>query len=172
MELYQERMKRVRICLEPKELDKDYKTHLYQKIYKKWNHTCTNEVGMLMKIQEDFCIIAHEIMTMTPNVFFLIDIRLITYLPKPNHIINAKIEKTFSYGIFASYLENIRIIVPIEYHPDLKFMKDFTNQYIYDTKNKIMIKQKDFIRISLKEVRFEKDGFSCIGLYKPDIEKT
>lgn len=150
----------VRFSLAPQYADAQYKDHLFSFIQKKYEKKTLREYGFIYKIICIQKILHHEIMSIYPNIFFILEIRVLLYYPKIGDRLELPIHKVFEHGIY--FIEDkIRIIAPTIFCVPCKVEKDFTSYYIQcGTK---IFKRGDTISIELIEIRFEKDGFSCLA---------
>lgn len=153
-----------RVCLEPKHLSSDYREKIKQDIIEKYENTCVKEVGYISKIIDIQKIIHDKVMNMIPFVFFLVEVQVLSYLPELNDIIDIKINFIFNHGIFG-YYEKIKILIPMQACEEWMIHQKNQNETILIYKNdpKITLKKDDNIKVLVKNIRFEKDNFSCIG---------
>lgn len=152
----------IRFCLSPQYLDKNYKSHLLRFIKEKYENKSFKEYGYILEVVELKNILKEEIMSMIPNVFFMIDIVIRVYKPMVGDKLDVVIDKMFPHGIFMME-DKIRILIPINLCPGFQIEKDFSSFYLAELSTKKIYRKGEHLKVELVEVRFEKDGFSCIG---------
>uniref|UniRef100_A0A6C0IEC2 RNA polymerase Rpb7-like N-terminal domain-containing protein n=1 Tax=viral metagenome TaxID=1070528 RepID=A0A6C0IEC2_9ZZZZ len=159
----------LRFCLAPEYFDADYKDHLLNSIREKYENKSFKEYGYILEIQEIERILNEEIMSMVPNVFFMVQVRALLYLPRVGDRLEVQIDKIFHHGIFI--MENkIRILIPIALSTEYEVQKDFSSFYLLNTQTHKTYRKDDRLHVELVEVRFEKDGFSCIASIVSSVE--
>jgi len=152
----------LRFCLAPEHFDAQYKTHLLRSIKERYENKSFKEFGYILEIQGIRAILNEEIMSMVPNVFFMVRVDALLYRPKVGDHIEVKIDKIFHHGVFIME-DKVRILIPIALCPRHEVQKDFSSFYILDTQTQKTFRKDDTLTVELVEVRFEKDGFSCIA---------
>jgi len=159
----------IRTWLEPSELDCHYWDRLLKKIRKEWEGECDERYGMIVRVVKIDRIVRQCVMEIIPGVTFMLDVIIKTYLPQNGDTMQVRVDKILSHGVFAHPFPKIRVFVPIVYHPQYKYLKDFTNgclERITDDRDTVLPKRihvHDPLTISLKEIRFEKDAYSCLA---------
>ena len=155
----------IRYCLAPEYLDGKYKSHLLRFIREKYENTSHREFGHILDIIDIVEITNENIMSMVPSVFFMVKVMAKLYKPKVGDDLQVPIDKIFHHGVFIVQ-DKVRILVPIMMCEEYIVQKDFSSFYLqHKTTNKIFRKD-DVVAIRLIEVRFEKDGFSCIAVVR------
>ena len=152
----------IRFCLAPEHFDAKYKTHLLRSIRERYENKSFKEFGYILEIIGIHKIMNEEIMSMVPNVFFMVMVDAKLYRPQLGDQLEVKIDKIFHHGIFIME-DKVRILIPIALCARHEVQKDFTSFYLVDTKTQKSFRKDDSLTVELVEVRFEKDGFSCIA---------
>ena len=154
----------VRICLSPEELNCDFETHLLKLIKGKYEKTCMKSIGYIYEIISIKKIMYEEIMKMVPNVMFVINVKVKSYLPEANDEIELKVNQIFQHGIFGS-IDKIKVLIPIQNCGDYIVEQDKKSEYylIHKTVKTKQIKMNDRIHAQLKKIRYEKDTYSCLA---------
>lgn len=165
---YSERNIVVQTSLSPENMDKNYMTHLYRNIEKDFQHKCHAEHGLILKILRIDKIVSHYITDMIPNASFIVNVCIQTYQPVIGNVLNIPVDKILHHGLFCNVFSKIRIFIPFSYIPQYVYTKDFTSSYLelVDKKSPLIpkiIRKNDVISVLLKEVRYEKDGYSCLA---------
>ena len=152
----------LRFCLAPEHFDAHYRDHLLQAIREKYENKSFKEYGYILEIQAIERILNEEIMSMVPNVFFMVHVRALLYLPRVKDRLEVQIDKIFHHGVFIME-DKIRILIPIALSTEYEVQKDFSSFYLLNTTTQKTFRKDDHLQVELVEVRFEKDGFSCIA---------
>jgi DNA-directed RNA polymerase subunit E'/Rpb7 len=160
----------IRTWLEPSQLDHSFSDHLLKKIKKEWEGKCDRRYGMIVEIVKIGRVVRQCVMEIIPNVIFMVEAIIRTYSPKVGDVMQVSVDKILSHGLFAHPFPKIRVFIPLMYHPQYRYSKDFTSGFLdliqksSELPNRIKI--TDSINILLKEIRFEKDGYSCLAQIK------
>jgi len=162
-ELFETKIVETHVCLEPKELDSNFEEILYQKVKKKLEDTCLKDYGYIYKVISIHKYMFEEIMKMIPNIFFLIEVKINSYLPKIGDKIKINVEFIFNHGIYGGF-EKIKVLVPIQTLHDWKLNQEFSHLMLIHKDNiKNTIKKGDIIHVEITNIRFEKQNFSCLA---------
>lgn len=143
------------IEIHPKYLNSDVKTHIKDILEK--TKICTKKYGYIVKINEIVNIYSLPISTVTKFPVFSIVFSADTILPKPDKILECKINMVSQQGLIMKY-GSMNIFLP---YTNLK-------EYTYNkedktfTKGKKVIKADDNIKVKLTVVKYEKQVFNCI----------
>jgi DNA-directed RNA polymerase subunit E'/Rpb7 len=152
----------VRFCLKPEYLDSHYKEHLFRFIQKQYEKKCFQDHGYIYKVIGLSKILKEEIMSIVPNNYFILEVSVCFFYPKIGQQFSIKIDRIFAHGIFF-WEDMIRILVPLSMCSSCVIDKDFSSYYVQHTTTQQIFRKNDTVKIELVDVRFEKDGFSCIG---------
>jgi DNA-directed RNA polymerase subunit E'/Rpb7 len=151
----------VHIYLVPDEICKDYNKFLLQKVKDIYEKHAFEEHGIIYKVNKVNKIKSNTISDIGTSILFLVEIDIDRYLPKQDDNLYLPINKICPYGIF--FLENkIRILIPSSSLNGYEMKK--RESYYYIEKDCVEIRENGEIKLRLTEVRFEKDGFSCLGV--------
>lgn len=152
----------LRFCLAPEFFDANYKTHLLRSIRERYENKSFKEFGYILEILGIHQILNEEIMSMVPNVFFMVEVDARLYRPQVGDHLEVRVEKIFHHGVFIME-DKVRILIPIALCALYEVQKDFSSFYLLHTKTQKTFRKGDALTVELVEVRFEKDGFSCIA---------
>lgn len=148
------------LYLFPDEINKDYEITLLKKVKEKYEQYAFEEFGIIYKVNKINKILKNSISEVGTFILFLLEIEIERYLPRQNDELELKINKICCYGIF--FLENrMRILIPKSCINKYELEKK-ENDYILKLENQEIL-QNDTINLKLTEIRFEKEGFSCLG---------
>ena len=150
------------ISLKPEFLNNDYKDNIYTSIKEKYEKKCLGKYGFIHKVIKIQRIRSDEIGSIIPTLNLIVSTVLICFLPKINMEFEINVSIILVHGIFC-YMDKIRILIPILNLEDWEVQKDFTSQKLINRLTDKILKKDDRIMIKLQEVRFEKDGYSCIA---------
>ena len=142
-----------RIYLEPKYLDKNIMNHLLKTINKAMFGEFNKEYGYIISANRIIKIVDNE------NTFFVLKFEAKTYKPKIKQKVDGVVCGVYEEGIFIKVFEKMKILIPHIYLKDYKFNDVF---HSFENKNnKIGIGDK--INVEIKAVKYDKNGFCCIG---------
>lgn len=158
----------IRTWLEPSELDHQYSDRLLKKIRTEWEGKCDERYGMIVRVVKIDRVVRQCVMEIIPGVTFMLDVIIDTYLPQIGDTMQVCVDKILSHGVFAHPFPKIRVFIPMVYHSQYKYLKDFTNSYLEKsaedhTNLPKRIHINDALTIILREIRFEKDAYSCLA---------
>ena len=151
-------MKIVLDCiLEPKFLDKNYKEHLIEILKKKYTYVSVKQ-GYIVSVNKILDIIYNEIDTnYNLKIKTLCDTNIIK-LDKGIILRDCKITMIHNNGIFVNKY-TIKILIP---NNDNLFEYE-NNSCRYKDK---VLKCGDSIEVKIQDIRFEKNEYTCIGIFK------
>lgn len=152
----------VEIFLSPDKMGGDYKNNIMKVLRDKYEKNCIADWGYILKINKLVRMISDEIGNITPAVKMLIEVNMTVIMPEVGMDFTMGIDIIFTHGIFI-HRDKVRILMPIASMEGWTVIKDFTSQKLVHTKTNAVLKTNDKIHIRLVNVRFEKDGYSCIG---------
>lgn len=150
------------ISLDPGMLNQHYKENILSSLKKKYEKKCLSKHGFIHEIQRIVKIQSDEIGSIFPTSNLIAATDLTCFLPIINMEFEISISIILVHGIFC-YMDKIRILIPMANLKDWELQKDFTSQKLINKKDSRILKKDDVIMIRLEEVRFEKDGYSCIA---------
>jgi DNA-directed RNA polymerase subunit E'/Rpb7 len=150
------------ISLFPSKLDHNYQKHILESIRSKYEHTCIQKYGYVLKVIKIKRICSHSIASLVPNATFNVDTCMLTFFPKIGMDFKITIDLIVSHGIFIQR-NKIRIIIPLVSMEGWKLQKEFSGQQLVHSGSSSRLVKGDMVNIVLAEIRFDKDGFSCIG---------
>lgn len=150
------------ISLTPDKLNKNYRDNIIKSLVERYEGQCIPKLGYIIKILKTGNIISDVIGSMTPNAIIVVQVVVLIFLPIESMRLTVNIDIIFNHGIFA-HRDKIRILIPITSLNDWVIHNDFTQHKLIHKNTGQILRKGDTITIELKEVRFEKDGYSCIG---------
>jgi len=152
-----------RVSLEPDKLDKNYKEKLTEIVRKNFENTCLKNKGYIRKVVGIKEIVNEEIMKMIPNVYFSVIALVQCYIPKIGDFLDIHVDFVFNHGIFGGF-EKIKVLIPIQSCEEWTLQQDFSALYlVHKTDSQKNIKKGQILRVEIKNIRFEKDNFSCLA---------
>jgi DNA-directed RNA polymerase subunit E'/Rpb7 len=162
--LFQDNILETRVCLLPEELDKNYQDLLLQKVKLQFEKTCIKNIGYIDTVININEYIHEEIMKMVPDVFFLLKVKVKSFIPKIGDQVKMNVDFVFNHGVFGGF-EKIKILIPIQVcENDWKLQQDFSGLFLSNKINpKLNIKKGAEVLVELNKIRFEKDNFSCLA---------
>ena len=152
----------VEIFLSPDLMGRKYKDNIMKILKEKYEKNCIPEWGYILKINKLVRMISDEIGNITPAVKILIEVNMTIIMPQIGMEFTMGIDIIFTHGIFI-HRDKVRILIPIASMEGWTMIKDFTSQRLVNSQTNAVLKTNDKINIKLVNVRFEKDGYSCIG---------
>lgn len=150
------------ISLEPGMLNQEYKENILSSLKQKYEKKCLSKYGFIHEIKRIVKIQSDEIGSIFPTSNLIAATELTCFLPRINMRFEIRISIILVHGIFC-YMDKIRILIPIANLAHWELQKDFTSQKLINKIDHRILKKDDVILIRLEEVRFEKDGYSCIA---------
>lgn len=150
------------VSLAPEFLDRHYEDNIFKALVDKYEGKCLSELGYILKVLKTGKMISDEIGSIMPSVLVVMEVQLMVFLPTRGMRLTVSIDIIFNHGIFANR-DKVRILVPMTFLKDWNVHKDFTSHKLIHEKEGTILKQGAKITIELQEVRYEKDGYSCIG---------
>lgn len=154
-----------KIQLHPSNISSDYEKILLDKIVEKFEKKSFEQNGIISKVLK---ILECKSLPITENSIylqFLITFEAETYKPLVDNEMEISIHKIYSYGIFY-FDEQIRILIPSSSFEDDYSLEKKEDVFILKNKKNETIQEGDTIKIILTNVRFEKNGFNCLGKIK------
>tara|TARA_Y100000389_G_scaffold199548_1_gene238153 strand:- start:1440 stop:1922 length:483 start_codon:yes stop_codon:yes gene_type:complete len=147
------------ICLDHKNMNKNYKDFLLSKIKKITKNECTKKYGHIIDVKEIKEILDNKISAAKSSLIF--DLIFIADILKPEigKEIMATVCMITENGIFLEVHEKLNILIPLNELTEYKLQDD---KYI-NKKNKKSIKYNDTIKVGIKAVKYYNQNFSCIG---------
>lgn len=151
-----------KICIEPKYLDDNIKSHLLKKIQKDILGKCDQSYGYVTKIYKKIEIVENIISTAGPGVFFLVKFEAQVLKPEVGSEYEGVVCMVSSHGIFVEVFQKIKVFIPADKMDGFKFDK---NKQVFK-RGKETISESDTVEISITMIRYEKQNFNCIGSLK------
>ena len=153
----------VDIVLSPSDLIYDIEDIVFQKVISKMKSFAFEEHGIITDIKEIKSIEHQRITEISTAIFTVALILVDCYKPRVHDIIQCKIRKIFNYGLFFSENE-LRILIPISTIQSDWTLEKVKDDYILrNTKTNATLSSNSEVPIQIQDVRFEKNGFSCIA---------
>lgn len=158
--IFKEHIFHFKIILTPEELTKDFKCILLKKVKEEYEGKAIENYGLIKSVERIVKIEEERILDPIPNVLFHIKVAVISYIPIKDDIINMKIEKIISYGIFLQ-MQSFRVLIPLS-NLDENVRIDIGKSAVI-VKEKQEFKKDMDLQIKLQEIRYEKNGYNCLA---------
>lgn len=104
------------------------------------------EFGIIQKIIKVKKILKEQITNIDANLYLVIEMNVSIYSPSVYDIIEMKVKKILSYGIYLE-LPFIKCLISLE----------------NDTTKNTPLEMDQVIKVKLSDIRFDTDSFHCIG---------
>lgn len=104
------------------------------------------EFGIIQKIIKVKKILKEQITNIDANLYLVIEMNVSIYVPHVYDIIEMKVKKILSYGIYLE-LPFIKCLISLE----------------NDTTKNTSLEMDQVIKVKLSDIRFDTDSFHCIG---------
>lgn len=162
---------RLEVILSPSDLQYNVNNILMKKIKSKMLDNAFEQYGIVKKIDNIDRIFHQQITENSMAILTVVDVTLYSYLPKVGDVISYPIKKIFNYGIYFVDAE-LRILIPLSTLPENFHLQKQDQDYYLSNESKT-IRSNDVVELEIVDVRFEKNGFSCIAkLLQNDIKKS
>lgn len=148
-----------RICLEPKYLDSNVRSHLLKKVYEQTKDECTEENGHLLEIKDLKKIVSNRISPATSDIVFTIQFEAIMLKPEKGKKLSGTVCMVFQAGVFIEVMGILKVLIPITSMPGYKLNK--TGSVF--TKGLKRIKEGDIVTVCISEVTYKDKEFSSFG---------
>jgi len=152
----------VNVSLLPASMDRHYLSHLVETVRTKYEGKAFRTLGIVLKVERLVEILKQEIMAMDGMVSFLVKIEIRSYFPRVHDVLQVTIDKILPHGIFIAD-KNMRIFVPLNLCSEYVIEKDFTSFYAQHRPTMELFRKDSRFAVTLIEIRFENDSFSCIA---------
>lgn len=149
-----------KISIEPQYLYRDLDKHILEKILFVCKDECDKSYGYILNVNKVVKVKDNYISNVDSNAIFIVDIEILSLLPKINDVYSDKVSMIFSGGLFINYKNKIKILIPISSLDDYSY--DSTNKILKGPK-KTSIKENDTIKVKITGVKYSKKNFSCFG---------
>lgn len=150
---------RKKICLRPNLFDNDLNVHLYDKLNKSLNGTCTRKDGYIISVDRKINVIDNEV-TADGSILFDVEFTVHTLKPEKGQLLKGETCMIFQDGIFVEVENNMKVLVPSTKIDQLKFDK---KSGTFKGKNK-SICLGDNITVKVDQIRYDLSGFKIIGV--------
>jgi len=155
-----------RIAMTPCMLGKQYKEHLLREAKRKMEKTSDKQMGVLLRVEKIHRILKENIGTMIPEVLCRVSFDVLAYRPCVGDHIQMTIQKIFHHGVF--FQDILRVLIPSSDCSPFVIQKDFSSFFLQHKTT--ILRKGDPATILIRQIRFEKDGFSCIGKLVTDLQ--
>lgn len=156
----------VELTLLPHEIKKNFQAVLRKKIDDLIINKAFDNYGIITEIQEVKNIKYQEINEISTAIHVIVEILVQSYRPNIGDKIESPIKKIFNYGLFFSEKE-LRILVPLSKISSNWTLDKYEEDYVLK-KESCLLQKNDKILLEIVDVRFEKNGFSCIAKFAND----
>ena len=153
----------VDVVLSPSDLKYDIKDIVFEKVVSKMKSSAFEEHGIITDIKKIKSIEHQRITETSTAIYTVASIIVDCYRPRVSDIIKCKIRKIFNYGLFFSD-KQLRVLIPISTINSDWTLEKMKDDYILTSKttNSQLLTDSE-VPIQIQDVRFEKNGFSCIA---------
>lgn len=148
------------IEITPDKLDCNIKDHIIEQIKGKIG-TCSKKHGYILDIVEIKNIVNKSISNTSSNIVFKVDYNAKILKPDIDKVVKCKVNMIFTQGIFAG-INKMNILIPEDQLINYTFNHKDNTYY----NGKKVIKKGDEIDIVIKNVKYMKKQYSCIGVLK------
>jgi DNA-directed RNA polymerase subunit E'/Rpb7 len=150
-----------KICIEPEFLYTGLNEKLLDKVKKVYENECTKETGYILRVNKIVEIKDNYISNVNSSIVFVLDIDVDVLKPEINAVYIDKVSMIFSGGLFINIKNKIKLLIPISSLSEYKF--DSSTKTFTDSKDKILIKENDEIKIKITGIKYSKKNFNCFG---------
>jgi len=149
--------------LEPKYLDSNIRSHIYNKLQNTLQNNCTYEYGYIVDIDPSIKILRNNVARLDGSVLLDIEFRVTNLKPCKGQIVEGSVFMIFEHGIFITVQNKIKILIPVEHTGNYKYNKD-ENIFQNEDENTISLQDIITVKIDLVKYEHEKNEFNCIGI--------
>ena len=169
--LYEDTLLDTEIYLETEHINANYKDYLLQKLKTQHEGTASEQFGIVKSIDEIKMLEQKRILDNSTYVIFHATILAHRYKPKKKDLLHIPITKITLYGIFISD-HQIRILIPQAYLNEDYMIERQDAIFILKccSSNKVFY-EGDKIPVEIQDIKFEKNGFSCLALIKETFQE-
>jgi DNA-directed RNA polymerase subunit E'/Rpb7 len=154
------------LCLYAHQLHHNWKQEILSSLVDIWTGHCEKDIGYISNVILPSVRVISQSVIEEGVVRFHVEFDVTTILPYVGSILTGTIQMVTSYGIFVSYNDYLRLMIPIHLLPShFVFQKQFSSNVYFDTKTNRPLQLHDSISVQIIEFRFEENHFSCIALY-------
>lgn len=164
--IYREKNINLSVQLLPNEQSRNYMDVLFKKLVEQYETKAFEKYGIIHKINRINKIIKEEMMKIIPTVQFLLETSVELYYPMTDDIIQMKISKILTCGIFLqeSCFRVLLPVLPMEYEISKEQSLFFEHKVTGER-----LQENDTIELKITSVRFEKNSFHCLGNFRNKI---
>jgi DNA-directed RNA polymerase subunit E'/Rpb7 len=160
---YEKTIVETKVYLEPENVNDNYEAYLLSKLRQNLEKSANESIGIIKSIDAIENVKDSRIMENSTFIIFTVEVKIERYMPNVNDVLNIFITKLTSYGIFYAE-EQIRILIPNTYMPEHYVLEKDNNSFVLkNTKNEMIYTDGDLLSIKINEIKFEKNGFSCLA---------
>ena len=156
----------VSVTLPPHCIDRHLRHHLYEVIQQRYEHQCYASMGYIVHVNGIDTIVSMEIGSINPHVYVSAYVSMRTFVPTVSMILTVPIEMIFIHGVYLIW-EKIRILIPVQHVHPYRIQRDFSGYILMlppsECPSSPPLRKGDTMKIHLLDIRFEKDGYSCIA---------
>lgn len=152
-----------RISIHPNCLNKDIEQHIYNKLESLFKNSCTKEHGYILSIDKDIKVLENEV-GIDGSTMFIVEIKVKTLKPFVDQVIEGKVCGVFEEGIFIDVVEKMKVLIRSDKLPHYTYCK-YDESFVNGKKK---IQKGDEIWVKIKQIKYDKNSFSCIGDLKID----
>lgn len=153
------------IAIQSKYLTKNIKAAITEQIREKMEKKCSQRYGYILKIINVENIINNYISRAYSNIVVKVNITLETLKPEIGGVFQGKVIMLDKEGIFILVKDVFKIMIPSSTIKEQYFFE--TDKFLIEKGNKkYTIKYGDILEAEIKNLKYEKNRYSCIGVLK------
>jgi DNA-directed RNA polymerase subunit E'/Rpb7 len=150
-----------RFCLEPRYLDKNYEENLLEKIKDITNNECSREYGYFINIIKILKIKDIDI-TRNSEIVCNTEFQAETLFPVKGKEFTGTIGMIFNSGVFVIIKNKLKVLIPLDQLSEYTF-DNINNTFVMNKDSDKLLKKDGKIKISILDIRYSKNQFSCFG---------
>lgn len=155
------RKMKIKIEMRPDQVDHNWRTHLFLNVCQKFQGSCTRQDGYIISVKKIVKIFDQCIKRTSGVVLFFIEILAECILPKTGDQLEAIVDMIFPHGVFCHH-HMLRMMMPINKCHNFHIRQEFSTKSLFNPHTKTVIRKGDIIHVTIDDVRFENDFYSCI----------
>lgn len=152
---------KIKVEVSPEQVNKNWRDSLFLNICQKFQGKCTREDGYIISIQKVLRIFDQYIKRTSGVVLFFVEVLAQCILPKKGDTLEAIVDMIFPHGVFCHH-HTLRMMMPIAKCKNFHIRQEFSTKSLYNPQTKKIIRKGDIVPVTIDDVRFENDFYSCI----------
>lgn len=152
---------KIKVEVLPEQVDKNWRNNLFLNVCQKFQGRCTREDGYIISIKKITHIFDQYIKRTSGVVLFFVEVLTECILPKKEDTIEAIVDMIFPHGVFCHH-HTLRMMMPISKCKNYYIRQEFSTKSLFNPETKKIIRKGDTINVTIDDVRFENEFYSCI----------